>query len=150
MQEITYRFRRPLKKLPSGGFLFYNRGMKKQKQFEDFCNKTLEKLQKKLLLDSFNLQKIKYKKDMKARAECDFHYPYKEILVRYSDELYDDFIKNNIKDVKLTLIHEMCHVITDPMYSIACDRYITKQSIEDIRENTTDHLSNIFYKNNIL
>lgn len=124
--------------------------MKKQKQFERFCNETLRGIQKELLLDSFILHDIKHKEKDDSHAECIFYFPYKDIQVQYSKSLYDEWESGDINSTKATLIHEMCHVITDPLYSVGVDRFTTKATLEDARENVTDHIANILYKKKIV
>lgn len=121
--------------------------MKKQKQFEEWALKELKKLQKILLLDSFEPLKLVFdSKEEKASAKCKFSFPYKTITIEYSKELYEDWKKKKYKDVIDVLTHEMCHPITDPLYDAGYAKFITKESLEDIRENTTDHIANIIIK----
>ncbi len=43
------------------------------------------------------------------------------------------------------IVHEFCHVITDPLYKIACNGICRREGpgLEHTRENTTQHICNI-------
>lgn len=115
---------------------------------EKRANNELQNIQKILLLDSFVLLPIKNKK-MNPIAECSFSYPYKNIQVSYSDELMDRYEMSK-QWAKKILVHEMIHAVTDELYSKSCDRFVSKNEIEDSRESLVDRLANIIVKNNIL
>jgi len=76
---------------------------------------------------------------------CLFNYPYSDVTIIYSEEAFNDWVRENT-DMESFIIHEMCHVLTDPLYSKATKRYITKEAIEDEREILTDHICNIVLK----
>jgi len=114
---------------------------KKQKQFEDWANKELKRLQSVLKLDSYRLEKIKPSGDDASR--CIYRYPYREIHVEYSEKLLEDFFGGNKRYCIDVLVHELFHAVTDPFYSKAVSRYISKDDMEDEREHLVDHLTNI-------
>lgn len=119
---------------------------KTHKEFEKWALPYLKKFQKILLLQHFSPLKIEYEPGMKeASAKCTFHYPYQSITVRYSDDLFKDWQKGI--NVTPTLLHEMCHPLTDPLYSVGYDRYVTKDQLENEREKLTDHIANIILEN---
>lgn len=121
-----------------------------EKQFEAWCNKKLIEIQKVLLLDSFTLNPIEKmpEADMKngAYAHSQFSYPYKDITVRYTPPMFKDWKDGNEKEVIGTLIHEMVHPITDPLYGVGFDRFSTKEQLNNEREACTDHFANIIIK----
>lgn len=68
-------------------------------------------------------------------------YPYLDPTIKYSTRAYGDW-----KDGKLTkdrILHELCHVLTDPLYVKATERYTTKNEISDEREKLTDTIAAI-------
>jgi hypothetical protein len=119
---------------------------KTKKEFEKWAMVYLKKIQKILLLDDFHPLSIE-PSNKKNISECKFNYPYKSINIGYSDGVFEDFQKGKIEDVLGVLVHEMCHSITDPLYSKAVSRYVGKDEIEDERERLTDHIANILLKN---
>lgn len=117
----------------------------RNKKLEQYITKVIKQYQPKLLLtrNVFDVNYPTYCKD--AYMECTFNYPYLNITIKYSDLLINAWNKN--EDIKPFIIHEMCHVITDPLYSKANDRYSSKNEILDERELLTDYICNIVLKN---
>lgn len=114
-------------------------------QFENWANAKLEEWQEILLLQGYTLKKIKKSSDDSSKMI--FRYPYKNIEVHYAKDVFEDW-KNGEKDeAEQVLIHELCHVFTDPLYSKAVDRFPSKNEIEDEREHLVDHITNIIWKN---
>jgi hypothetical protein len=125
--------------------------MNKQKEFEKWGLKKLEKIQKILLLDDhYPVTLTKKVLSKNSRAEASFNYPYKSIDVYYNDEMLKDFTDKKYQEVINTLVHEICHSLTDPLYSKAYERFISKNELEDERERLTDHIANIIIKNKLI
>jgi hypothetical protein len=68
---------------------------------------------------------------------CVFRYPYLDNTIQYSNASMRDWKADPVKHERV-VIHELCHIITDPLYAVACDRFIGKQQLEDAREHLTD------------
>src|SRR3990167_8791858 len=121
--------------------------MKNNIKFEKVVYKIIEKYQKILLLDKHTIL-LKYStENRKAIMECIFNYPYLNVTLKYGDkalEMWKD--KENIVPF---VIHELCHPITDPLYSKATDRHATQNEINDEREKLTDYICNIVFKNKL-
>lgn len=118
-------------------------------RLEAWAMPILQDLAKKLLLDDFAPLTFKYGvQDRDATAESNVSYPYKTIHIKYSDDMVKDF-KEGI-DVTATLIHEMCHPLTDPLYCKGINRYSSRNEINDERERLTDHIANIISKNGLV
>ncbi len=125
--------------------------MKKNTQFEAWAIKFLSRIQKTLLLEDHAPLTIETPcKSQNADAECQFRYPYKSIIIRYEQSLADRWHKGEREYVNKVLTHEMCHVLTDPLYAKATSRFLTRDEIEDERERLTDHLANILVKNKLI
>ena len=77
-------------------------------------------------------------------AECVFNYPYLNVTIKYGDKCVEKF--KNGEDLAPYIVHEMCHVITDPLYAKAISRYVGQDEIRDERENLTDMICNIVLK----
>jgi len=80
--------------------------------------------------------------------ECVFNYPYLNVTIKYSDKVVDKW--KNGKDIVPYLVHEMCHPITDPLYTKANSRYVSVDEILAEREKLTDYICNIVIKNKII
>lgn len=107
----------------------------------------IAKYQPLLLLDR-NTFEIKYGTENKAALmECVFNYPYLNVTLKYSDELIDKFKRK--EDITPYVVHEMCHVITDPLFSKASDRWVSKNEVLDERELLTDYICNIMMINQL-
>ena len=59
------------------------------------------------------------------------------------ERMYNDGEKERVKE---TLVHEMCHLITEPLYRIAIDYHNNKNihpdTLEEIREQQTERIKN--------
>lgn len=118
---------------------------KEQVTFEKWARPILEKAQRALLLNHFGQIAISYGCENKnAYAECVNYDPYVSIIINCSHELLSDFKKKSKhKGIKDTLIHEMCHPLTDPLFNRGSERFITSENISKEREKLTDHIANI-------
>lgn len=104
----------------------------------------IEKYTPILLLQRHTFEIKKGTKNPEALAECIFNYPYLNATIHYSDKCVKEW--NEGKDIVPYIVHEMCHLITDPLYAKATSRYVSKDEIEDERENLTDLICNIIIK----
>ena len=114
---------------------------KKQKRFESYIFEIINEHTSVLLLQrhTFEVKCGCVNKD--SIFECTFNYPYLNVTIGYSKSAF----KKWRKGVNLTtyIVHEMCHPITDPLYSKALDRYASRSEIHDERELLTDYICNI-------
>lgn len=118
---------------------------KQNKRFEKWAIVKLKKIQKILLLEDFH--PLEVEPGETETSESVHHYPYKKITIRYSKHLLEDFKKKKYEKVISILTHEMCHPITDGLYSKAVSVFRTKDEVEDERERLTDAIANIVIKN---
>ena len=101
-----------------------------------------------ILLLQRNTFELKYgTENPKAYMECLFNYPYLNVTLHYSDEFIKKYKEN--EDITPYVVHELCHVITDPFYAKATDRYVSKGEVFDERELLTDYICNIIIINKI-
>jgi len=113
-------------------------------------NKVLSIIKKyqPILLLNRNTFEIKYPvSNNEAVAECESNYPYLNVTIRIGDKLIK--MLNDGEDVEPYIVHELCHVITDPLYYKAIYRYTTKDEINDERELLTDYICNIIIINKL-
>lgn len=116
---------------------------KTTKEFEKYILNIIDKYSPILLLDRHTFEVRGGAQ--KGLMECLFSYPYLNIIIQYSTDAFEDWKKG--KDMVRYIVHEMCHPITDPIYSKALSRFLTREEIEDERENLTDLISHIVLKN---
>lgn len=118
---------------------------KTKKDFENYINKVIKKYTPILLLGKYKFE-IENKCDDHAAMQCTSNYPYLDIIIGYSDDIYRGWAKGD--DVLQIIIHEMCHAITHVIYMKALDRFVSKKELNDEYEHLTDLIANIVYKNN--
>ena len=78
-------------------------------------------------------------------AEITNSYPYLDYCICYSERLFTDWLAGI--DIDHVIVHEMAHVLTDPLYCKGFNRFVTASEIEDERERLTDHIANIIIQN---
>lgn len=117
----------------------------KEHQFKRLIEDLFKKYAPILFIDKYHLASRMVEKDEGYYLASRFNYPYLDITIIYSQDAIDDMSKDLAK-VKRQIVHEFCHVITDPFYSV-CVGYSTKEQIENERERMVDHISQIVYKN---
>ncbi len=124
---------------------------REQKSFEVWALPKLKKLQKIMLLQHFSPLEIEFYKSTDTYAECSNQYPYQSIIIRISDKMLEDFKKKSEhKSIIGTLVHEMCHPLTDPLFNIGYERFVTKDQLKNEREKLTDHIGNIILENQLI
>lgn len=111
------------------------------KQYETYLRSIIDQYVPILLLQRHTFE-LKYGTESpEALMECVFNYPYLNVTIKYSEKSYKEWLAG--KDVIPYVVHEMCHPITDPLYSKATARYVSKDEIIDEREGLTDYICNI-------
>ncbi len=66
-------------------------------------------------------------------------YPYYDAVIRYTKQGFERWQLG--KMAKNRVLHELLHIITDPLYVKATMRYTSRNEIEDERERLTDILT---------
>lgn len=115
--------------------------MKKEKDYIKWIHRMYDKYKAILFIESHHL---KTEKKTTGYLASEFNYPYLDINIEYSEEAMNDWVKNP-KDAERRMIHEFCHTITDPFYSVIMD-FPSKKAIENERERLTDHIAQIVNK----
>lgn len=114
----------------------------KYKKLEIWIAEMFNKYKGILFIEKYHLKMEKDKEERYLASK--FNYPYLDIKILYSDGFLKDWEKNK-RDAERRIIHEFCHSITDPFYSVVID-WPTKNSIENERERLTDHIAQIVNK----
>lgn len=117
------------------------------KKFEKYVYSVIKKYQKILLLDKHTFTLHFGLENEKAIMECVFNYPYLNVQLNYGKNVIKDW-KDGINIIPY-IVHEMCHPITDPIYSKCEDRFISKGELLDERERLTDFICQIVIKNKL-
>ena len=71
-------------------------------------------------------------------------YPYLDPILWYSKKSFKDWTEGKLK--KDRILHELCHILTDPFYCKAISRYVSENEIRDEREKLTDTFAAIIRK----
>lgn len=106
------------------------------KPIEKEINNIIEAFVPLLMLQHFTFD---LNEDEDAYFTCKFCYPHFEAVISYSKQAEKDF--DGGKNITRYVVHELCHLITDPLYSKAFDRFVSKNEIEDERERLTDWIA---------
>jgi hypothetical protein len=86
------------------------------------------------------LQRIKVTKDKETKyLSIKFTYPYLDPTINFSNEAFEDWKEGKLEED--SILHELCHCLTDPLYSKAFERFTSHNEIEDERERLTDKIA---------
>lgn len=112
----------------------------KQKTKQDFIKWIEEQVEYYKPFLGIELQKIKIKeeKDLEYLAIACV-YPYLEPYIKFGDKAFKAFQEGYFTKDKI--LHELLHIITDPLYKKALTRFVGEREIEDERERLTDTLT---------
>ena len=108
--------------------------------FQEYIHSVIAEYAPVLRLQHFTFEVEKVEKKY---MECHFCYPYLSATVRYGEEAEKDY--DHGKPMAHIIVHELCHLITDPLYSRAFDRFTTESALEDERERVTDHVAKVVF-----
>jgi len=111
------------------------------KELEEFILSVIKEFTPIMFLERNSIN-VKYDKEVNY-LECGLHYPYLDTSIIYNNKVVKSFLKNELKDLRYQIVHELCHIITDPLYTKATYRYLGKNELEDEREHLTDLISKI-------
>ena len=109
-----------------------------------FIEECIEKYQSVLKITHFTFTIQETKTD--EYLACRHRYPYNDGMIIYSQESFGDWQKEPLKYHERKILHEMCHLITDPLYTKATTQFTSRSEIEDERERLTDHIAVVVHK----
>jgi hypothetical protein len=118
--------------------------MKEEKQLIKWIEEMYHKYKATLFIEKYHLKCRVPKKDEDYYLASKFNYPYLDLTIIYSDEFLKEWQKDK-KDAERRIVHEFCHAITDPFYSVVIN-WPTKTQIENEREILNDHIAQIVNK----
>lgn len=116
---------------------------KTEKEYGAYLVRTIRKWQPRLHLDHYT---IRQQKDADTKyLSCLYNYPYLDGAIQWSEKSYKEWSEGD-PDHERRVVHELCHLITDPFYTRAVERYVTKDTLEDERERLTDFIAVLAFK----
>lgn len=83
----------------------------------------------------------------KAAASIHVSEVYLQFTVTCSDTILSHWKKEEYSELGFVLLHECCHILTEPLYNVAIDGVtnMSKNFLEDIRERQTQRITNAIY-----
>lgn len=115
--------------------------MKTEKQFEKWIRQQIDKYAIPL---GIQINQIDIEKKNVEYLEITCTYPYLDPTIRYSQKAFDHWKEGILTSCRI--LHELCHIITDPLYCKAISRYVSENEIRDERERLTDTVTAIIRK----
>jgi hypothetical protein len=114
--------------------------LKTRKDFEKWLKRTID-FYKQYLDISLQDIEIQYqdKKNVDYVLSISNSYPYLEPILYYTDEAFNLWLKNKLREDRI--LHELCHILTDPLYNTALSRFTTRDVVENERERLTDTIA---------
>jgi hypothetical protein len=116
--------------------------MKEEKEYQKWVVKMYDKYKSILFIEKYELKVEKDKKDRYLASR--FNYPYLDATILYSEDAIKDWKKDKVA-AERRLIHEFCHIITDPFYAVVT-AWPSKGALEEARERMNDHIAQIVNK----
>ena len=109
----------------------------KRQKTQRWIEKQVEFFKPLLGLDSQKIS-VAFREDT-GYMEITLTYPYLEPTIRFNDKVVKDLLGGDLKADRV--LHELCHVLTDPLYTKACGRWVSKDEVNDERERLTDTMT---------
>lgn len=111
--------------------------------FLDWCLDECERINNRLNMGNkyhiaIDSQPTATKDDYAFSVNCG--HPYLRVLVHWKVDTFQEW-KEDKRRVSRYLLHEMLHILVEPLAFIAQKRYTTFQEIEEATEGLVDHLS---------
>lgn len=116
--------------------------MKTEKDFKKWIDKQVKYYQPILGLELHRVDIMRAKNDDYMFIACT--HPYLDPTIWYSQKAFNDWKIGKLE--KDRICHELCHIITDPLFCKATSRYVSVDEIKDEREKLTDIISAIIRK----
>lgn len=116
----------------------------KEKQYKKWIEQMFDKYKAVLFIEKYHLKSRMTTKEEDLFLASKFNYPYLDVTIIYSEKAMEDWRKDK-KDAERRLVHEFCHVVTDPFYSVVMN-WPAKNAVEEARERLTDHIAQIVNK----
>lgn len=119
-----------------------------EKRYEKYLLDVIKKYQKILLLDSFTFSVQKGTQKQNSYFDINSNHPYLTPCIGWSERSFEDWKKKE-EPTENYVIHELSHVIVEPLWDAAALRYTTPVELENLAERLVDHIAQIVIKNNL-
>lgn len=120
-------------------------------QYKKEVRNIMKEAKKVMLIDDWNIN-IYFEKEDNERGggvagTCDTRIKYFSADISFYPVHFNCYKEEDDYEFVKTIIHEMCHIITEPLYLEAYQAIapISRDYIETIREQTTEQIANIVY-----
>jgi len=118
--------------------------MKEEKEYKKWIEEMYNKYAPILFIEKYNLNSRIAESDEDYYLASKFNYPYLDATIIYSKKAIEDWKKDK-KNSERKIVHEFCHIITDPFYATVCN-WPAKDQLEQARERMNDHIAQIVNK----
>jgi len=125
--------------------------IKAQRSYKGWVRSVVYNLRQYFFLDQWRIElvweKTQEKEGLVASINADHSY-YKATL--FIAPLFQEWYKNGEKNKCIeTLVHEFCHILTDPLYDLAIPAATnhTASHLEATREQWTQHIAVVILRN---
>lgn len=80
--------------------------------------------------------------------DCQMSEPYLHCVIRFNDKVVEQYFDKSYTrfNFEHSVVHEMCHKLTDAFYVKAVSRYTEQEAMEHERERLVDHIAYIAMK----
>ena len=120
----------------------------KNKEFRKLIKETVQEYRKLIFSGEFNIDIIydnKLDKDKpKTNASIDIDLTYLDAKIVIHPPL-KKYYGGNKKEIKRIILHEICHILTEPQYehivNLMDGNIVTRKHIEEVRERQTERIS---------
>lgn len=128
--------------------------------YRAFCRKVVRQMQCSMYFHNYNID-IRYQKKEKEHgkehefkpvaadhcvtADISTDHRYYDARMNLYPNTHDIWLGGDKRKVAHIIVHELAHIITDPLYKIAVDAVTNSNGkyVEDVREQTTQQIANI-------
>lgn len=113
---------------------------KTEEQFKDWITYQINHY---LPILGLQLHRIEIEKNEKETTYLGIKcaYPYLDPMLYYHENAFKSWVEGKLEADRI--LHELCHIITDPLYCKATQRYVSQDEIKDERERLTDTIAAI-------
>ena len=79
------------------------------------------------------------KRDSEKYIAMTNRHPYQDNEILFTEKAMLDWEKGILGEQEI--IHELCHILTDPLFNKATNRYVGQDDLNEERENLTDRIA---------
>jgi hypothetical protein len=124
--------------------------MKYPPKFKKLLIKACQELRDEFYCQEFELKvvfedEVEGNEDVAAHIRTDFRYLNLTVYIR--PPILRMYEAKDYRAIGECLIHEFCHILTDPIYKIAVDAITNSshQFLEEVRERQTQRITNLIF-----